>query len=169
MLFCIYHGNKKLKIITIFLLLASIYNFDLTRLKAIMAFSCFSCLKKRVLTSDVPDSLSGSGSCRILPFLSDIRFRPDLDMNKDPDPVLAGSWFKKKIRVRFRPDPNRDTANLDLVSKKEYTEKYFFQKQTLCKLKRVILYRWLNYISLLHASVIELICISSVKIKHLPW
>ena len=36
-------------------------------------------------------------------------------------------------------------------------------------LKRVVLYRWFSlYISLLHASVIELICISSVKIKHLP-
>ena len=43
--------------------------------------------------SDVPDSLSGSG--RILPFLSDIR---------------------------IRPDPNRDPADSDLVSKKEYTE-----------------------------------------------
>ena len=32
--------------------------------------------------SDVPDSLSGSGSGRILPFLSDIRIRPDLDMKK---------------------------------------------------------------------------------------
>ena len=35
-----------------------------------------------VLISDVPDSLSGSGSGRILPFLSDIRIRPDLDMKK---------------------------------------------------------------------------------------
>ena len=67
------------------------------------------------------------------------------------------------------PDFSWPCGNPDLVSKKEHTEKYFFQKQTLCKLKRVILYRWLNYISLLHASVIELICISSVKIKHLPW
>ena len=44
-----------------------------------------------LLTSDVPDSLSWSGSGRILLFLSDIRIRPDRDMKKDPDPVLAGS------------------------------------------------------------------------------
>ena len=40
------------------------------------------------------------------------------------------------IQVRFRPDPNRDPADSDLVNKKEYTEKYFFQKQTLCKLEK---------------------------------
>ena len=34
------------------------------------------------ITSDVPDSLSGSGSGRILPFLSDIRIRPDLNLKK---------------------------------------------------------------------------------------
>ena len=41
-----------------------------------------------IITSDVPDSLSESG--RILPFLSDIRIRPDLDMKKNPDPVPVG-------------------------------------------------------------------------------
>ena len=69
-----------------------------------------------VKTSDVPYSLSGSGSGRILPFLSDIRIRPDLNI-------------KKKFRVRFRPDPYRDPADFDLVSKKEYTEKYFFKNK----------------------------------------
>ena len=92
----------------------------------------------------------------MLPVSSDIRVRPDIDM-------------KKMIRIRFRLDPNWDPDDSDPVSKKKAYRKVFFQKQTLRKLKRVILYRWLNYISLLHASVIELICISSVKIKHLPW
>ena len=70
-------------------------------------------------SSDVPDSLSGFGSGRILPFLSDIWTRPDLDIKKDPDPdpVPARSRFKKK-------EP-------DLDSKKEHTEKYFF-KNKLC-------------------------------------
>ena len=49
--------------------------------------------------SDVPDSLSGSRSGRILQNLSD---------------------------VRIRPDPYRDPTDSDLVSKKEYTEKFFF-------------------------------------------
>ena len=79
--------------------------------------------------------------------------------------IYPGFVFEKilscMILTEIRPD---------LVSKKRaYRKIFFFQKQTLCKLKRVILYRSLNYISLLHASVIELICISSVKIKHLPW
>ena len=55
---------------------------------------------------------------------------------KDPGPVPA--------------DPNRDAADSDLVSKKEYTEKVFFEKQILCKFKKVILYRWLNYITLFY-------------------
>ena len=51
-----------------------------------------------IKTSDVPDSLSGSG--RILPFLSDIRIRPDLDMKKNQDPAgsLLGSG---RIRIFF--------------------------------------------------------------------
>ena len=67
----------------------------------------FPSLSELVMTSNVPDSLSGSGSGQILPFLSDTRIRPDLDMKKksrsgsgriliwknDPDPVPAGSWF----------------------------------------------------------------------------
>ena len=114
-------------------------------------------------TSDVPEAVSGSGSGRILPFLSDIRILPDLDMNK-----RSGSRFKKKIRIRFRPDPNWDPINSDPVSKTTI-QKSIFQKQNLRNLKRVILYTWLNCISLLHASVIELIWIASVKIKHVPW
>ena len=46
--------------------------------------------KLLLMISDVPDSLSGSGSGRILPFLSDIRIRPDIDMKKK-NPVPAGS------------------------------------------------------------------------------
>ena len=44
-----------------------------------------------VSNSDVPDSLSGSGSGRILPFLSDIRIRPDPNLKKSRDPGPAGS------------------------------------------------------------------------------
>ena len=29
-----------------------------------------------------------------------------LILKKDPVPDPAGSWFEKKIRIRFRPDPN---------------------------------------------------------------
>ena len=36
----------------------------------------------QVICSDVPDLLSGSGSSRILPILSDIRIRPGLNLKK---------------------------------------------------------------------------------------
>ena len=49
-----------------------------------------------LLTSDVPDSLSWSGSGRILLFLSDIRIRPDLDKKKEPDPFPAESRLKTR-------------------------------------------------------------------------
>ena len=82
-----------------------------------------------IKTSDVLDSLSESGSGRILPFLSDIRIRPNLDMKKISESGSSRISTKKKIRVRFRPVSNRDPADSDLVSKKEYTEKYFFKNK----------------------------------------
>ena len=93
----------------------------------------FSC-KLNLFVSDVPDSLSGSGSGWIFPFLSDIRIRPYLNLKKK-----FGSGSGRILIWKKNPDPG--PADSDLVSKKELTEKFFFLKQTLSKLKRVILYR----------------------------
>ena len=76
----------------------------MTKLKENINQTLVNMLKKN---SDVTNSLSGYGSGRMMPFLSDIQIRPDLDLKKrsgsgsgrnlikkkkkDPDPVPAGS------------------------------------------------------------------------------
>ena len=57
-----------------------------------------------VVFSDVPDSLSGSESGRILPFSSDIRIRPDFNLKKISGSGSDRILICKKIRIRFRPD-----------------------------------------------------------------
>ena len=57
---------------------------------------------------DVPDSLSGSGYCHFC--------------------LISGSWCEKNpAKLKKGPDPNRDPADSDLVSKTEHTEKCFFK------------------------------------------
>ena len=67
----------------------------MTKLKENINQTLVNMLKKN---SDVTNSLSGYGSGRMMPFLSDIQIRPDLDLKKRSGSGSGRNLIKKKKR-----------------------------------------------------------------------
>ena len=84
-----------------------------------------------VSISDVPDSLSKSGSGRILPFLSGIRIRPDLDMKKK-----SGSGSGTSLLRIHNLMPNTQLHNIHTIRVKVI----FLQKVTMYLEKNTLLF-----------------------------